>query len=106
MQDYAEEAIIDGQIAAAGVVDKAELLELIHEMTDPGPGCAEHLRKGFLIDAGTQSFDRVFLAKMGHKQESAVSCANTLNDRIVGIPESWNLEQGHDPESQIIRNTS
>ena len=43
VQDYTEEAIIDGQIAAVVVVDKAKLLELIHEMTDPGPGGANHL---------------------------------------------------------------
>ena len=43
MQDYAEEAIIDRQIAAVVVIDKAKLLELIHEMTDPGPGRANHL---------------------------------------------------------------
>jgi len=43
VQDYAEEAIIDGQVAAVGVIDKAKLLELIHEMTDSRPRGANHL---------------------------------------------------------------
>ena len=35
VQDYAEEAIIDRDIPAVVVLDKAMLFELIHEMTDP-----------------------------------------------------------------------
>jgi hypothetical protein len=43
VQDYAEEAIIDGQVAVVRVIDEAKLLELIHKMADPGPGGANHL---------------------------------------------------------------
>ena len=43
VQDYTEEAIIDSQIAAVCVIDKAKFLELFHEMTDLGPGSANHL---------------------------------------------------------------
>ena len=43
MQDYAEETIIDRQIPVVVVIDKAKLSELIQEMTDPRPGCADHL---------------------------------------------------------------
>jgi hypothetical protein len=35
VQDYAQEATVDRQPAAAGVIDEAKLPELIHEMTDP-----------------------------------------------------------------------
>ena len=43
VQDYAEEAIIDGQVAAVIVIDKAKFLELIHKMTDSRPSGANHL---------------------------------------------------------------
>ena len=43
VQDHAEEAIVDRQLAVAFVIDKAELPELIQKMTDPRPGCADHL---------------------------------------------------------------
>ena len=43
VQDYAEEAVIDCHIAAVVVIDKAELLEPIHEMADLGQGGANHL---------------------------------------------------------------
>jgi hypothetical protein len=35
VQDHAEEATVDCQPAAVAVIDKAQLSELIHEMTDP-----------------------------------------------------------------------
>ncbi len=35
VQDYGEKAAIHRQPAVAAVIDKAELPELIHEMTDP-----------------------------------------------------------------------
>lgn len=43
VQDYAEEAVVDGQVAAVVVINKAELLELIHKMTDPRPSGTNHL---------------------------------------------------------------
>ncbi len=61
MQDHVQEATMDRQPAAVGVFDKALLLELIHDMTDPRPGCAEHLRQAFLIDSGMYSFGPTLL---------------------------------------------
>lgn len=43
MQDDAEEAAMDRQPAAVAVVNKTQLPELVHEMTDSRPGCANHL---------------------------------------------------------------
>lgn len=65
MQDHAQEAAIDRQPAVTGVIDKAMLLEFIHEMTDSRPGCAHHLRQVFLADSGQHSFGSTFLAKVG-----------------------------------------
>ena len=70
MQDYAEEATMDHQLAAVSVIDKAKILELTHEMTDPRPGCSDHLRQVFLIDPGNYSFGPALLAKMGQQQEN------------------------------------
>ncbi len=66
VQDHAEEATMDRQPAAV-VIDKAKLLELIHEMTDPRPGCADHLRQVFLIDSGKDGLGSTFLAKMSQQ---------------------------------------
>ena len=45
VQDHAQEAAVNRQPPGqAFVIDKAQLLELIHEMTDPRPSCADHLR--------------------------------------------------------------
>ncbi len=55
---------MDLQPAVVAVVDKAQLPELIHEMTDPRPGGADHLRQVVLIDAGKYCFCSAFLAKM------------------------------------------
>jgi hypothetical protein len=49
VQDYAEEPALDCQPVVA--IDKAKLLELIHEMADPRPGCADHLCQVFLINS-------------------------------------------------------
>ena len=63
VQDHAEEATMDRQPAAV-IIDKAELPELIHEMTDPRPGGTHHLCQVFLIDSAMYSFGSAFLAKM------------------------------------------
>ena len=67
-QEYAQEATMNRQPAA--VIDKVRLLDLIHEMTDPLPGCAHHLYQVFLIDFGEDNFDSTFLAKMSQKYEN------------------------------------
>src|SRR5487761_776231 len=63
LQEHAEEAAIDRQ-RATGVVDKAKLLELVHEMADPRTGGAHHLRQVLLIDAGKDRLGSTFLAKV------------------------------------------
>ena len=64
VQDYAPEAAVDRQATAARVIDKAELPELIHELTDPRAGGADHLGQVFLIDSRVDSFGPAILAKM------------------------------------------
>jgi hypothetical protein len=56
---------------AAVIIDKTKLLELIHEMTDPRPGGADHLCQVFPIDSGTYSFGSTILAKMSQQQENS-----------------------------------
>ena len=68
VQDHAEESTMDRQPAV--VIDKAKLPELLHEMTDPRPGCADPWRQVFLIDSGNDSFGSTFLAKMSQQQEN------------------------------------
>ena len=65
--DFAE-ARLHRQLPAP-VIDIAELPEIIQEMTDPRPGCADHLRQVFLIDPGNYTFGPAVLAKMGQQQE-------------------------------------
>jgi hypothetical protein len=55
---------------AATVIDKAELSELVHEVTDPRPGGADHLGQVVLIDSGKYGFGFSFLAKMGQQHEN------------------------------------
>ena len=52
------------------VIDKTQLLELVHEMTDPRPGGAHHLRQVFLIDSGQDTLGATFLAEMSQQQET------------------------------------
>ena len=70
VQDHAQEATVNRQRAAARVIDKAQRPELVHEMTDPRPGCAAHLGQVFPIDSGMDSFGSAFLAKMSQQQEN------------------------------------
>ena len=63
-QNHAQEAIVNRQRAVARVIDKAQRPELVHEVTDPGTGGANHLRQVFLIDSGMDCFSSAFLAKM------------------------------------------
>ena len=64
VQDHGQEAIVNRQRAVASVIDKAQRPELVHEMTDPRPGGADHLGQVFLIDSGMDHFSSAFLAKM------------------------------------------
>lgn len=54
----------------AAVIDKAKLPELLHEMIDSRPGCADHLYQVFLIDFGEDNLDSTFLAKMRQQEEN------------------------------------
>jgi hypothetical protein len=47
---------MDFQPAVVAVIDKAQLPELIHEMTDPRPGGANHLCQVVLTDSGNYRF--------------------------------------------------
>ena len=69
VKDHAQEATMDGQSAVI-IVDKAMLPEPVHELADPGPGRANHLCQGILIDSGDHSLSPAFLAKMRKQQEN------------------------------------
>ena len=72
VQDHAEEAVMDLQLAAGAVIiDKAKIPELIHEMTDPRPRGTHHLRKGLLIDPGNHRLGRFVIAKPHKRQEDS-----------------------------------
>lgn len=66
VQDDAEEAAMDRRRSAV-VIDKAQRPELIHELTDSRPGCADYFCQGFLIDSGKNGFSSAFLAKMSQQ---------------------------------------
>jgi len=74
---------VDGQVAAVFVIDKAMFPEPIHEMTDPRPGCADHLRQGFLIDSGEHSFGPAVLANMGQQQENPSQTLLAVVEQLV-----------------------
>ena len=67
VQDHAKETTMDCQPAAVAVIDKAQLPELIHEMTDPRPGGADHLCQVVLTDSGNYLFLLAFLAEMSQQ---------------------------------------
>jgi hypothetical protein len=67
-EDYAQEVTIYRQPTV--VIDKAKLPELLHEMTDPRPGCADHLYQVFLIDFGEANLDSTFLTQMREQEEN------------------------------------
>ena len=60
---------MDRQRAVAIVIDKPEFPELIHKMTDPRAGGADHLGQLFLIDFGKWSSVSTFLVKTRKQQE-------------------------------------
>ena len=93
VQDDAEEAAMDLQSAAgAFVIDKTQLLELVHEMTDPRPGGAHHLRQVFLIDSGKDTLGSTFFAKMRQQQENPrqtlLAGVEELVDKILFVSQA------------------
>ena len=60
---------MDGQSAVV-IVDKAMFPESVHEMTDPRPGCTDHLCQRILLHSGDYYFGLAFLAKMRQQQEN------------------------------------
>ena len=68
VQDHAAAAAMNRKPAV--VVDKATLFELLHERTDPPPGCADSLRQTFLIVSEMDSLGPALLAKMSQPEEN------------------------------------
>ena len=60
---------MDGQSAVI-IVDKAMLPESVHEMTDPRPGCTDHLCQRILAYSGNNGFGLAFLAEMRKQQKN------------------------------------
>jgi hypothetical protein len=69
MQDHAEKAAVDCQPVILAVINKAHFSELVHEMTYPRAGCADHLCQSGLADPRQDRFGSAFLAKMGKQQQ-------------------------------------
>ena len=69
VQDHVEESAMDRQSGVI-VFDKAQIPELIHEMTDPRTGRADHLRQRILIYCGNYGFGSTFLAEMSQQQQN------------------------------------
>ena len=71
-QVHAEEAAMDRQPATRSVViDKAQLFELIHEITNSRPGGAYNFREGLLTDLGDHPSILAVLANTGKGQEDS-----------------------------------
>ncbi len=84
---------MDRQSAVGAVViDKTQLPELVHEMADPRPGGAHHLRQVFLIDSGKDTLGAAFLAEMSQQQEdprqTLLAGVEKLVDEILFISEA------------------
>jgi hypothetical protein len=69
VQDHAQKATMDRQTTVIAVIDKAQLPEFVHEMTDSRPGRANHLCQVFLVDSGKYRFGFTFLAEMSQQQK-------------------------------------
>jgi hypothetical protein len=67
VEDDAEEGTVHGQ--AAVVLDKAQLPELVHEVTDSGPRGADHLGQRFLANLRKGRIGLVYLPQMGQQQQ-------------------------------------
>jgi len=89
VQDDAEQATVDGKPAV--VIDEAQLLELVHEMTDAGTGGADHLCQTLLTDSGKDCFGSAFPAKMREQQENSsqpqFARIKELVDKVLFIPD-------------------
>jgi hypothetical protein len=65
---------VDCQSIIVAVIDKAQLSELVHEMTDPRPGCADHLCQAILTDSGKHRFGSAFLALWDITESFTLPC--------------------------------
>jgi hypothetical protein len=82
-QDYTQKATVNCQRAATGVIDKAQNSELVHEMTDPRAGGANHLRQLFLIDSGMDRFGSAFFPKMRQQEKNPVQALPAGVEKLV-----------------------
>ena len=58
------------QPAPAIIVNEAQRSKLIHEKTDPRPGCAHHPCEGLLTDLGDYSLGHACLAEASKQQQN------------------------------------
>ena len=82
------------------VINEAEGLELIHEMADPRPGCANHLGQIFLTDLGDYSFGFTFLAEMGQQKQNAgqafLAGVEELIHQVLFVADVPGKQEGHE----------
>jgi len=90
MQDYVEQCFMDMDTAVIG--DVAELAEVIHELADPRPGCADHVGEGFLGDRRDHALRFSGLAELSHDEQCAcetlLAVVEELVDEVFLSPDS------------------
>ena len=69
VQNYVEQRPVHSN--AVFIVDKAEIVEAVHEEADTGPGDADHLRQCLLRNLRNQCFRLAGLAEFGHQKENS-----------------------------------
>jgi hypothetical protein len=74
---------VDRQPSAIVVIDKTQLPELIHEMTDPGPGRTDHLCQGILTYSWNNNFGSALLAETGKQQKNSSKTLLTRVEKLV-----------------------
>jgi len=69
VQNYVEQRTVDLErtFGAAGVVDKAQLPEPVHEKADPRTRGSNHLGQRFLTDFRDHGFRDAFLAEVSEQ---------------------------------------
>ena len=73
------------------IIDKAEIPELVHEMTNPRPGRSDHLCQVLLIYSGKYRLGSTLFAIMSKHQEypsqTLFARVEQLVDKILFVPD-------------------
>src|SRR5579863_4254353 len=103
MQYRAQQGAVNLDLAI--VADEAQSPELVHEMTDPRSGGANHLGQRLLTDIGTDRLRAAFFAEIGEQQEqprqSPFAGIEQLIDEILLDPAVPSEEVGHEQFREV-----